>query len=135
MKLPHQVKHPQASLVDGILRNLLEKWYRVSTGFSLASRRTEIAQHGGSKFQGALCRRRIGNQILRAEKFGDLNDSRSQSYRRFVNLEAITGVQSWCKIWLLNGCNHIRAKPILLRNRKEFTKVSRPVGKVKCHEY
>ena len=30
---------------------------------------------------------------------------------KIVNLESITGVQSWCKIWLLNGCNHIRTKP------------------------
>ena len=33
-KLLSQVTHPEAFLVDGILRNLLEKWYRVSTGFS-----------------------------------------------------------------------------------------------------
>ena len=25
---------------------------------------------------------------------------------------------SWYKIWLLNGCNHIRAKPILLREQE-----------------
>ena len=70
-KLLSQVKHPEAFLVDRILRNLQEQWYRASTGFSLTSRRTEIAQHGGSKFQGALCRRRIGSQVLRADKFGD----------------------------------------------------------------
>ena len=107
-KLLSQVKHPEAFLVDGILRNLLEKWYRVSTGFSLAARRTEIELHGGPKFQGALCRRRIGNQVLRAKKFGDLNDSRSQSYRRFVNLETISGLQSWYKVCQFNGCIHSR---------------------------
>ena len=35
-----------------------------------------------------------------------------------MNLEAITGMPSWYKIWLLNGCNHIRAKPILLREQE-----------------
>ena len=51
-KLLSRVKHPEAFLVDRIITNLREKWYRVSTGFSLTSRRTEIAHHGGPKIQG-----------------------------------------------------------------------------------
>ena len=34
------------------------------------------------------------------------------------NVETTTGMQSWYKISLLDGCNHIRAKPKLLRKRK-----------------
>ena len=40
---------------------------------------------------------------------------------KIMNLEIITRMQSWYKIWLLNGCNHIRAKQIS-GNRKEFAK-------------
>ena len=35
-----------------------------------------------------------------------------------VNLETTTETQSWCRIWPLNGYNHTRVKPTLLRRRK-----------------
>ena len=45
---------------------------------------------------------------------------------KIAKLGTITGVQSWCKIWLLNGCNRIRAKPKSSQQTdKSFTKVSR----------
>ena len=34
---------------------------------------------------------------------------------KVVNLETISSMQSWYKIWLLNGCNCGRAKPSLLK--------------------
>ena len=61
--------HPQE-----LSRKVVSGQHRIFT----ISRRTEIAKCRGPKIQGALCRQRIGNQVLRAEKFGDLNDTRSQ---------------------------------------------------------
>ena len=44
-----------------------------------------------------------------------------------VNLETVTDTASWYKIWQLNGFNHIRAKPKLLRRRKRgFRKFLEP---------
>ena len=37
---------------------------------------------------------------------------------RSANLETITGMQSWYKIWLLNGHNHALVKPKILWLRK-----------------
>ena len=53
-KLQRKGIHPQARLVNQI-RNLQAKWYRVSTAFSLTSRKTEIAKNGrGPRLQGLL---------------------------------------------------------------------------------
>ena len=41
---------------------------------------------------------------------------------RIVNLETITGMQLWCKIWLLDDCNRIRAKQNLLWKQKRVYK-------------
>ena len=60
-----------------------------------------------TKRQGLLDTRRTGNHVFRAAKFGDL-----------------TTMQSWCKIWLLNGCNHCRAKPNLLKSSRKFLALS-----------
>ena len=54
---------------------------------------------------------------------------------KIVNLEAITGMQSWYKIWLLSGCNHIRAKPIFLKEQERVHESFSSRRKAKCHEY
>ena len=50
-----------------------------------------------------------------------------------ANLETITIMQSWYKIWPLNGYNLIRVNKNLSGDGKEFTKVSRAVRKTKSH--
>ena len=70
------------------------------------------------------CRKRTGNQVLKADKFGDLITRDHKCSMKIVNLETITGVQSWYRIWSLNGCNHIRAKLKFLRSRNNSWKRS-----------
>ena len=48
-----------------------------------------------------------------------------------ANLETITGMQSWYKIWPLSGYNLIRANKNLSGDVKEFTKVLEPSEKPK----
>ena len=55
----------------------------------------------------------------REEKFGDLTTADHKSSMREVNLEAITGTQSWYKILPLNGFSRTREEQKLLRRRKE----------------
>ena len=52
-----------------------------------------------TKFTRASCRRRAGEAVPRAEKFGDLitGDHKVLSMRE-VNLETLTDTQSWYKI-------------------------------------
>ena len=88
------------TLLENQIKKCKEQWYRTCTVFSLTSRRTEIAKCLQDQKARSPCTRRTGNHVFRAAKFGDL-----------------TTMQSWCKIWLLNGCNHCRAKPNLLRKQ------------------
>ena len=67
----------------------------------------------------APCRKRTGEAVPRAENFGQI----TKFSMKDVNLETITGTQSWYKIQLLNGYNHIRAKPNLLRKQTDKPKV------------
>ena len=71
-KLQHQAMHPLALLVNHLIRNLQEKWYRVRKVFSHTSRRTETAKYAKAPKTRAICRKRTGNPVLRAEKIGDL---------------------------------------------------------------
>ena len=51
-----------------------------------------------------------------------------------MNLETITGTQSWHKIWLLNGVaiRYVQNQ-IFSGDRKEFTKVSRADSQTESH--
>ena len=84
MRLLYQVTHPEAFLVDRILRHLQEKWYRsLHRIFDSLPERLILRSVEDQKCRRALCIRRIGDQVYLVQKeFGDLNDSRSQSYRR-----------------------------------------------------
>ena len=48
-----------------------------------------------------------------------------------LNLETMIDTLSWYKIWQLNGFNHIRAKPKLLRKHKNLQKILEPMRKPK----
>ena len=65
----------------------------------------------------APCRRRTGEALPRAQKFGDLITQSTKSSMRDVNLETITGTLSWYKILQLNGFSLIRAKQNLHMRR------------------
>ena len=72
--------HPHTALQNQI-QNILRKWQRNqgSTIFILTSQKTEIATYAWEpKMTRAPCRRRTGEALLRAEKFG-LDNGRSQS--------------------------------------------------------
>ena len=112
------MKHPQASFVNRFIRNFRQKWYRASTAFLPKDRNCDICLR--TKITRALCRKHTGNQVPRAENDGDLIAADHKEFSmKSVNLETITSMQSRCKIWLLHGCNRIRAKQNLLRRRKE----------------
>ena len=78
-----------------------------------------------TKMTKALCRRRTGEALPRAEKFGDLiaADHRVLS-ESCVNLETIIDMQSWCRTWPPNESSRIRAKQKLLRKHKGACKSS-----------
>ena len=124
------MKGPQASLVNRFIWNLRAKWYRASTAFLLTHRKTEIAKSArGPKIARAPCRERTGNQVLRAENFGDLmtTDHKVLSEdceSRNNHLYAIV-VQDLATQWIQS--NPCKTKKILV-NGKEFTEVSRAVG-------
>ena len=103
--------HPQAFLVNDLMRNLQENWSRVSMVFLHTSRRAGTAKYVKGPSRKLWC----------------LHDSRSKFSVKNLNLETITGMESRYKIWLLNGCNHIRAKPNLLRReRRVYESFSSP---------
>ena len=52
------------------IRNGVQKWHPGNTVFVLTSRKVEIAK--GTNMTRAPCRRRTGEALLRAEKFGDM---------------------------------------------------------------
>ena len=73
-----------------------------------------------TKMTGAPCRRRFGEAVPRAEKFGDLiTADHILLNEEYVNLETTTDTQSGYKILPLNGYNLILAKQKLLRRRKK----------------
>ena len=110
--------HPHTFLMT-LIRNGLQKWHPGSTVFLLTSQKIENCEVClRTKMTRALCRRRTGEAVPRAEKFGGLITADHKVSTRKVNLETITDTQSWDKIWLLNGYNHTREKPKLLRRRK-----------------
>ena len=61
----------------------------------------------GPKLQELLAES-TGNPVHRAKKFGDL----ITADHKVLGEDCM---QSWYKIWLLNGCSHIRTKPNLPR--------------------
>ena len=67
----------------------------------------------------APCRRRIGEALPRAEKFGDLLTGDHKVLNEEVNLETITDTLSWYKILLLNGFSLTRVKRSLHMRRQE----------------
>ena len=77
-----------------------------------------------TKITRASCRRRIGIVVLGAENFGDLITADHKFLREIVNLETITDMQSWCRIWPLNGSRRIRAKTKLHKKPREACKSS-----------
>ena len=66
----------------------------------------------------APCRRRTGEALPRAEKFGDLITVDHKGLNEEVNIETNTDTLSCYKILPLNGFNLIRVKETLLRNAK-----------------
>ena len=66
----------------------------------------------------ASCRKRTGEALPRAEKFGDLITADYKVLNEEGESETITGTPSWFKILPLNGYNLVRAKQRLLRKRK-----------------
>ena len=91
-------------------------WCQESTAFLHTSRKTQIAKYAkGPTFTRAPSRKRTGNQVRRAVKYGGLITAAHE----VLNEEggAITGMPLWYKSWLLSGCNRIRAEPNLLRKR------------------
>ena len=105
----HQETHPEADSEP--CRKVLSGRYSIFTHIP-KDRNCEVCK--GTKITRAPCRNRTGNPEPRAGKFGDLMTA---SHKVF-NLETITDTQSWYNIWPLNGCNHARVKPNLLRRRK-----------------
>ena len=62
-------------------------------------------------------RRRTGETVPRAEKFGDLITADHKVLNEVVTRETVTDTLSWYKIPPLNGYNLIRAKQKLLKRR------------------
>ena len=77
-----------------------------------------------TKMTRALCRKRTGEAVPRAEKFGDLITAEHKVPVKVVNLETVTDTQSWCKTWPPNGSSRIRAKQKLLRKHNGACKSS-----------
>ena len=63
-----------------------------------------------TKITNASCRKRTGEALPRAQKFGDLITSDHKVLNEDVNPETITGTLSWYKILPLNGYSRTRAK-------------------------
>ena len=81
-------------------------------------RNFEICQR--TKMTRAVCRRRNGGTVLRAENFGDLITADHTKFSvKVVNLETVIDRESWCRTWPPNGSSHIRAKQKLLRKHKK----------------
>ena len=91
---------------------------------SLNSRKTEIATSAWEqKISKASCRKRTGEALPQAEKFGDLITTDHKFLVKDVNQETITGTLSWYKILLPNGFNLIRVKQNLhMRQKKSSLK-------------
>ena len=76
----------------------------------LTSRKTDLSKHAGeAKNTKASCRRRAGERIPPAEKFGDLIAAGHNVLDEKVTYETIDTL-SWYKILPLNGFNLIRVK-------------------------
>ena len=77
-----------------------------------------------TKITRAPCRRRNGEAVPRAEKFGDLIRADHKVLVAIANLETIIDMQSWCRTWPPNGSSRIRAKQKLLKKHKGACKSS-----------
>ena len=109
------------------IRNVLRKWCQNqgSTVFILTSQKTEIVKYAcGPKWQGPPCRRRTGEPVPRAEKFGDLISADHKVLNEEGESRNNHRTLSWCKILPLNGFYLIRAKQQLLRRRKRVCESS-----------
>ena len=77
-----------------------------------------------TKITRAPCRRRNGDAVPRAEKFGDLIRADHKVLVTIANFETIIDMQSWCRTWPPNGSSRIRAKQKLLKKHKGACKGS-----------
>ena len=68
-----------------------------------------------TKITRALCRKRTGTAVLRAEKFGDLIPADQKVLGEGCESRTIIDMLSWYTIWQLNEFNLIRAEPKLFR--------------------
>ena len=77
-----------------------------------------------TKITRALCKKRTGTAVLRAEKFGDLIPVDQKVLCEGCESRTIIDMLSWYTIWQLNEFNLIRAKPKLFRKQKRAYKSS-----------
>ena len=71
-------------------------------------------------------RRRTGEALPRAEKFGDLITPDHKVLNEGCEPETIIDMQSWCKTWPPNGFNFISAKQRLHMGRRSLSKFLEP---------
>ena len=99
----------------------------VSTVFILVYFKTGIERSvKGPKLQGLHAEDAMVNPYLVLTKFGDLMQQITRSSVTIANFETITDLQSWCRIWPLNGSKHIRAKQKLHKNQRSLKKFLKP---------
>ena len=103
---PAEVRPHQHTFLRIRIRNILRKWQRsrgniVSSLTFLEDRHCDVCLR--TKITKASCRRRTGEALPRAEKFGDLITADHKVLDEDVNPAKITGALSWCKILPPNG--------------------------------
>ena len=112
------------------IRNVLQKWHPGSTVFFLlTSQKIEVAKSACEpKMASALCRRRTGEAVPRAEKFGDLvaadhkvlnEEGESRNSHRYAVVVQDLATQ-WIRFYLCKNKN-------FSGDGKEFNKVFRAV--------
>ena len=120
------MKHPQASHVNHFIGNFQENWYRVSTVFSLFpnDRNCDIGQR--TKIARTPCRKRTGNPLFRAEKFGDLltadHKVLHEAYESRKNHRYAVVVQDLTTRWL-KSCP-CKTPNLLWRRRRVYKSLS-----------
>ena len=130
-------KQRQSILTSRLIQNAHQEWHRDSTAYLRTFPKSRIAKSaGGPKITRSQCRKRTGNQVHRAEKFGDLStadlkglflECQSRNSHRYAcdgtrlghSVVAITAVQD--KDFTGNG--------------KESSEISRAVSKSKSQLY
>ena len=121
------------------IRNVLQKWYRGSTISLLTSPKTDIAKSGCEpKMTRAPCRRRTGEAVPRTEKFWWLDHNRSQSLqrRKWIPEQSPTRSRGTRFCHSMDSILSVQNQnQNLSGDGKEFTKVSRAVGKAESHQY